>query len=209
MNPTDPLIRLTGAVKVYGGRRVVSVECMEIRTGERILLHGANGSGKSTLLRLLSGLAPLSSGRRKVSPEMKRLRICYAPQTGGIYEDLTLRENIDVSLHLYGASSKAAPENHWFIEELALTQFLDTRVANLSGGYQKAAMLATLILPGPDGLFLDEPFSGLDAANSAQLRRALQRLCGDLTFLFITSHRPEESGLFTREIAIAEGRVAA
>lgn len=208
MPPGEPLIRLEHATKAYGRKRVLEIDSLEVRRGDRILLHGTNGSGKSTLLRLLSGLSPLSTGSRRVSAEMRALRIGYGPQSGGIYDDLTVRENLELAARLYDAHRHGAQAAFWFLEALDLVVVLDKRVATLSGGYQKAAMLSMLVLANADCYLLDEPFTGLDASKSEKLRSAFCELAGSLSLLVVTSHAPESDPLFTRELHLADGRIA-
>src|SRR5258708_17058482 len=92
---TSVLIRLNDVQKWYGARRGLAIDEFVINGGDNVLLIGANGSGKSTLLRVVAGITLPTSGTVDRTA-LARITIAYVPQGGGLYGDMTLRENLTI-----------------------------------------------------------------------------------------------------------------
>ncbi|HLG42209.1 MAG TPA: ATP-binding cassette domain-containing protein, partial [Planctomycetota bacterium] len=118
-----PLLSLKDVEKRYGEKRVLQVSALELRREDRMLIVGGNGRGKSTLLRILAGIAPTSSGSTTVSPAWDAMRVCYVPQAGGLYQNLTLTENVATLSRLLGADIPKDLAGCWYIRELALERY--------------------------------------------------------------------------------------
>jgi len=204
---TQALWQLRQVRKIYQKRVVVDVEDLELREGEAVALLGSNGSGKSTLLRLLAEIAPITSGSIVKSAAAETLRTAIVPQAGGTYTGATVLENLKIRAGLYGTRLSADVESAWYISTFKLDGFLKTQVGRLSGGYQRLCAIACALCVGPSCLLLDEPFSGLDAVQSASLRQCLVRLKPDLRFLAVTGHFTGDFDAFFRIIEIRDGKI--
>ena len=142
-------------------------------------LFGANGSGKSTLLRAVAGL--LRPRRGSVSlfgvtsadvDEDLRRNLGYAGHEPGLYERLTVAENLEFFARMYGAAPARIPD---VINQLGLTDRAETRVDALSAGYLRRAAVARALIHDPAILLLDEPYANLDDDASAFVSAAVTR----------------------------------
>ncbi len=140
---------------------------LDITPGEIVLLKGPNGAGKTTLLRLCAGLCPLASGQGWVlghdlgkERRVVRRRVALLGHRTGLYDDLTVAENVGFWARAAGASRQDVDEA---LERLSLTGRLsDTRVGRLSAGQRRRASIASLVVRRPELWLLDEPHAGLD-----------------------------------------------
>lgn len=205
MTEDRTLLRLRNAEKIYRKRRVLFVDDFALCSGDRILLSGSNGSGKSTFLRVLAGVSPLSRGEIERTERFRDMRIGVVPQFGGLYEDLTVRENFRVICHLYGVGPEQDLGKIWFIQDMGLEPFLDMHVTQLSGGYRKMAALASVLLMKPEGLLLDEPTSDLDDYHTGLIYDRLEHLSEDLEFLVIAAHEAMPPDFLRRRIQMVKG----
>ena len=201
------LIRLESVEKRYGPTLVLRIDALSVYEGERILLRGDNGSGKSTLLRLAAGIIPPDEGVVWRAEELETKPLGYAPQTGGLYGDLTVRNNLHVRRRLYGLSA-VDPEVFPHIRRLGLTPFLDKRFSELSGGYQRLAAVAAAFAVDPGWLLLDEPFGGVDKGGCSALLEQLRQREAELAAMIITDPTGETFPGPSRVIELSEGRLA-
>jgi ABC-type multidrug transport system ATPase subunit len=171
---TSPLIRIRHLVKCYGSVRALHVEHFDVLEGDRVLLTGRNGSGKSTLVRLLAGVGRPTGGTVEVDRGLTRQPVGYVPQSGGLHPDATVRENLGRRLRLFGTRLGGAAD-HALLDALGLEEFLDTRVSELSVGYQRLALVAAAFLAQPRWMLWDEPFAGVDADKTAAIAHVLAR----------------------------------
>ncbi len=197
-----PLVTLDNAQKRYADRVVLHIQRLELFRDECLLITGANGSGKSTLLRVLSGVAPLSGGSVTRAPEYDSLRVCYVPQTGGLYPTLTLADNLRLSMRLFGTSEPADLAQPWYVRDLGLDRYLQARCDELSGGYQRLAAIACAFVAKPHGLFIDEPLSGIDRAHGDLLLEGLESARNELAFIVLTNHSAQGLPVATRAFAL-------
>jgi ABC-type multidrug transport system ATPase subunit len=204
MTSAEPLLSICGAEKRYGGRTVLRIDNFGIADGDRILLVGQNGSGKSTLLRVLAGATTLTTGKINRSPPMRDLKIGYVPQSGGMYGDMTLRENLEIYCGLFGlpwAEARLSSLHFW----PALEPVQDLPIAQLSGGTQKLAMLACILAIEPDALLLDEPASELDGHHAVELYSLLANLCTTLRFIVVSTHDVRGLVFLHRTLELSNG----
>lgn len=183
-----PLVTLERVEKRYGDRVALRVERLELRRGDCMLITGPNGSGKSTLLRVLSGVSPPSRGRVSRTLEFESLRLCHVPQTGGLYGHLTLADNIRLSARLFGADDSDDVDRRWYVRRLGLARYLDARCEDLSGGYRRLAAIACAYAAQPQGLFVDEPLSGIDRSLGDALLEGIESSRDALAFVVMTHH---------------------
>jgi ABC-2 type transport system ATP-binding protein len=189
---------------------------MSVRRGEVFGFLGPNGAGKTTTLRMLTTLLPIDEGRATVAgcdvrttPGRVRRRIGYVSQLGGADDLASGRENLILQGRLYGLSpaevSRRAAE---LIELLDLGEFADRRVKTYSGGQRRRLDVALGIVHEPEVLFLDEPTTGLDPQNRANLWSHLGKLSERGTTIFLTTHYLEEAdALCDRLTIIDHGRI--
>lgn len=199
-----PLVSLRSVVKRYGARVALRIQSMDLHSHDMIRIVGGNGSGKSTLMRVLAGITRVSDGDYSPSRAYASLRLGYVPQNGGIYPGLTLQENVRLFSKLTDTPLLADLETQWYIQDLDLGQFLHTEVKKMSGGFQRLSAIACSLSTQPQGLFLDEPFTGIDAVHAAAIARGLNTKC-NLNFLVVTDHSTVWNPARARIIELATG----
>ncbi len=176
-----PALRLSGVSKCFGGgrRRVAALRDLSLAVpAARITgLLGPDAAGKTTLLRLAAGLLKPDAGRLEVlgldaARDMRRiqLRIGYMPQRFGLYEDLSVQENLDLYAQLQGVPPAQRPARYAELLRLtALGPFGARRAGKLSGGMKQKLGLACALLRIPELLLLDEPTVGVDPISRREL----------------------------------------
>jgi ABC-2 type transport system ATP-binding protein len=181
-----------------------------VRTGARVALLGPNGAGKSTSIRLLEGALQPTAGCVTLlgSPvggaeylEARR-RVGIVPQGPGMYGDLTVGEYLALARRLYGRGDV----DRW-IDALSLTTFRDRMLADLSGGYQRRAVIAAALLPSPDLLLLDEPTVGLDPLAAHDVHELLREAMTGRTTLLCTHNLAEAEALCDEVVILRGGHV--
>lgn len=183
--------------------RIVAVNKLniDIGDGEIFGLLGPNGAGKSTTIRMLCGILLPSEGNAQVygydvtkDPERIKNVIGYMSQQFGLYNDLTVEENIEffarIYLPSYGDAVKARDK---IISEMNLEKYRPALTSTLSGGWKQRLALACAIVHNPKILFLDEPTAGIDPVARRQLWDILYKLSEQGTTLFVTTHYMEEA----------------
>jgi ABC-2 type transport system ATP-binding protein len=219
----DSVISTRDLRKSFRGRRGSAVEAVrgvsiDVKRGEIFGFLGPNGAGKTTTLRMLTTLLPIDGGSATVAgfdvrsaPDRVRSRIGYVSQLGGSDDLATGRENLVLQGRLYGdevgAVKRRAGE---LIGLLDLEEFADRRVMTYSGGQRRRLDVALGIIHGPEVLFLDEPSSGLDPQNRANLWEHVGALRERGTTIFLTTHYLEEAdALCDRLMIIDHGQIVA
>lgn len=192
--------------KSYGRREVLHIPEFSVRRGEAVAIVGQNGSGKSTLLRLLAGTARHTLGRIERSPAWRRSRIGVVPQSGAINPDLTVAANLRMYRRLYGRDATANLGDGDLVRDFGLAPFLEERAGNLSGGFKRILAMVGVLEIEPDGLLLDEPFSGLDDQHSGRLAQLLDDRGRRLLFLIVTGHRDGRIPRVDRQLMLVQGR---
>jgi ABC-2 type transport system ATP-binding protein len=189
---------------------------LEVRAGEIFGFLGPNGAGKTTTLRMLTTLLPIDSGQAFVAgldvardPAEVRRRIGYVSQLGGGDRPATGRENLLLQGELYGMRKAAAGARaDELIEVFELGAFIDRRVLTYSGGQRRRLEVALGIMHRPEILFLDEPTTGLDPQNRANLWEQLRELRAWGATIFLTTHYLEEADALSDRLAIIDnGRI--
>ena len=172
------MIETRGLTVVFG--RTTAIDSLDLRLAPGVTgLFGPNGSGKSTLLRVIAGLLRPSRGSvslfgvasTDVDEDFRR-NIGYAGHEPGLYERLTVAENLEFFARMYGVRSARIPD---VIQQLGLTERAGTRVDALSAGYLRRAAVARALVHEPAILLLDEPYANLDDDASALVSGAVTR----------------------------------
>jgi len=191
---------------------------LAVEQGEVFGFLGPNGAGKTTTLRMLTTLLPIDAGSATVAgfdvasrPQDVRARIGYVSQLGGADDLATGRENLQLQGRLYGGErAQVARRVEETLGLLDLASFADRRVKTYSGGQRRRLDVALGIVHEPQVLFLDEPTTGLDPQNRANLWDHLRELRARGTTVFLTTHYLEEAdSLCDRVMIIDHGRIVA
>jgi ABC-2 type transport system ATP-binding protein len=204
--------------RLFGDTPAVDGIDLAVPAGSFYGFLGPNGAGKSTTIKCLTGLLRPSSGAMRIldldpvrdAVAVKR-RIGVVPEDLALFERLTARETLGFVGQVHGI---AEAELQRRVDELLgvmdLTNAGDTLVADYSHGMRKKLSLAAALLPGPKVLFLDEPFEGIDAIASRQIKGLLQGFVSRGGTIFLTSHILEIVERLCDHIGvIAKGRLVA
>jgi len=181
-------------------------------------LVGPDGAGKTTLIRLAAGLLRADSGELLVlgidaakNPQQIQDRISYMPQRFGLYEDLTVAENIDLYADLHGVTPEARAERYPRLMEMTnLARFKDRLAGKLSGGMKQKLGLACTLVRSPELLLLDEPTVGVDPLSRRELWEIVRQLVESqgLTVLLSTAYL-DEAERCGHVIVLHQGKVLA
>jgi ABC-2 type transport system ATP-binding protein len=189
----------------------------EVERGSLAAVVGPDGAGKTTLMRLAAGLLRADSGRievlgRDAAREAQAVqgRLGYMPQRFGLYEDLTVRENLDLYADLHGVTEEGRRQRYpKLLEMTALGPFAGRLAGRLSGGMKQKLGLACVLVRSPELLLLDEPTAGVDPLSRRELWEIIHALVGEgLTVLLATSYL-DEAERSERAIVLHEGKLLA
>jgi ABC-2 type transport system ATP-binding protein len=203
-----------------GAPSVTAVDGIDlaVATGEVFGLLGPNGAGKTTTMRMLTTLLPVDDGEARVAgfdvtSQQGRVRraIGYVGQLGGADGDATGRENLTLAARMYGLSRKeAAARGTELAGVFDLGGFLDRPAKTYSGGQRRRLELALGLVSHPQVLFLDEPTTGLDPQNRANLWEHVRSLRTEGTTVVLTTHYMDEADQLADEVCVIDhGRIIA
>ena len=203
--------------KVFGERVALEGLNLVVHRGEIFGLLGANGSGKTTTIRMLCGLLAPTSGDARVvgydvvrDPEKVRRRIGYMSQRFGLYEDLTVQENLRFYSGVYGLRGNEARDRiAELMEELDLGPRSRQLAGTLSGGWKQRLALACATAHKPDLLFLDEPTAGVDPASRQRFWNQIGAFAARGTAILLTTHYMDEAARCERLAFLLAGRLIA
>ena len=194
------VIKAVNLTRKFNSLTAVNELNLDIPEGEIFGLVGPDGAGKTTTMRLLTGILDPTSGEGWVygkhivkDAEVLKDNIAYMSQRFGLYEDLTVMENVNFYADLFGVSGPERPKK---IEELLgfsnLTPFKERLAGKLSGGMKQKLGLACALIHTPRVLFLDEPTNGVDPVSRRDFWRILHELLKEkVTILYSTSYLDE------------------
>jgi ABC-2 type transport system ATP-binding protein len=203
--------------KEFGSFVAVEGLDLEIYKGDVFGLLGPNGSGKTTTIRMLCGLLDPTSGSASVAgydverdPERVKRSIGYMSQKYGLYDELTVVENIRFYATVYGLTGHARSERiEHLLDELHLRNRRDQRAGTLSGGWKQRLALATATAHRPPVLFLDEPTAGVDPASRREFWARIHTMASEGTTILVTTHYMDEASQCKRLAFLSRGHLIA
>jgi ABC-2 type transport system ATP-binding protein len=200
MNGTKEIaIDVQGLTKSFDGRVVVRDLSLRVPKGEIYGFLGPNGSGKTTTIRMLCGLLTPDSGHGTClgyniltqSEEIKR-EVGYMTQRFSLYEDLSIRENLEFVARVYGVPNPKETATE-AIHRLGLEGRADQLAGQLSGGWKQRLSLGACILPSPSLLLLDEPTAGVDPKARREFWEEIHRLAAEGITVLVSTHYMDEA----------------
>jgi ABC-2 type transport system ATP-binding protein len=213
--PQTRVIDVTGLTKQYGNRRVVDGLTLHVERGEIYGFLGPNGSGKTTSIRMMCGLLTPDGGQGRtlgfdVVTEAARIKreVGYMTQRFGLYEDLSIRENLDFIGRMYSMPSRRERIDA-ALERLGLTARQDQLASALSGGWKQRLALAGCLLHEPKLLLLDEPTAGVDPQARREFWDEIHHLSDTGITVLVSTHYMDEAERCHRLGYIAEGKLLA
>jgi ABC-2 type transport system ATP-binding protein len=210
-------VRAEHLSKKFGDFTAVDDVSFEVYTGEVVGYLGPNGSGKTTTMRMLLGLMAPSAGRAVVlghdtahQAEEIRPLVGYMSQKFGLYDELTVQENLDFYAGIYDMSrSVRRSRTAEVLEIVGLTEHRKERANELSTGWRQRLGLAIALVHRPRLLFLDEPTSGVDPSARRVFWDLIAQLTHDGTTVFVTTHYMDEAEYCVRLGIMNNGRLLA
>ena len=196
----EPLaISVKGLSKTLGARRVIQDFSIDVPVGHIFGFLGPNGSGKTTTIRMLCGLLTPDAGSGRClgydiiteSAAIKR-EVGYMPQRFGLYEDLSIRENLDFVARLYGVPQPRRLVGET-LERLGLAERARQLAGQLSGGWKQRLALAACLLHAPRLLLLDEPTAGVDPKARREFWDQIHDLAAQGMTVLVSTHYMDEA----------------
>jgi ABC-2 type transport system ATP-binding protein len=212
-----PAVRMVNLRKVFGDLVAVDALTLDIPRGEVFGLLGPNGSGKTTTIRMLCGLMQPTSGEATVvgfdvATQAERIRenIGYMSQRFGLYDDLTVAENLRFYATVYGLIGTARDERlRAHMHTMGLDARADQLAGTLSGGWKQRLSLACATAHTPQMLFLDEPTAGVDPAARRAFWESIYLLAQAGTTILVTTHYMDEAERCQRLAFLSRGHLIA
>ncbi len=209
------VIDVTGLTKIFGRKTVVDHIDMRVNRGEIYGFLGPNGSGKTTFIRMLCGLLRPDDGHGtclgfdvREQAELIKPHVGYMSQKFSLYEDMTVRENLDFIARMYAVADRAAGVAR-SIERMNLGRFRDQLAGTLSGGWKQRLALAACMIHQPSLLLLDEPTAGVDPMARRDFWDEVHKLAGEGITALISTHYMDEAERCHRLAYIAYGHLLA
>ncbi len=210
-------IKTVALRKAFGPLVAVDDLNLEVPRGEVFGLLGPNGSGKTTTIRMLCGLITPTSGTAVVigfdsrtESEQLRRNIGYMSQKYGLYDDLTVYENIRFYATVYGLHGDAREARiAELMRERGLEERRDQYAGTLSGGWKQRLALACATAHKPQLLFLDEPTAGVDPASRRNFWHVIRGMAAAGTTVLVTTHYMDEAARCDRLAILSRGHLIA
>jgi heme ABC exporter ATP-binding subunit CcmA len=204
--------RLDQVSKLFGSFAALRQVSVDLEPGRCYVLIGENGAGKSTLLRILAGLLQPTHGTVKVfgnaDPHEARARIGYMSHAPMLYDELTAQENLRYFANLYPGRACLSPADA--LRQVGLDPDLPRTLGQYSQGMRQRTSLARVLLPVPELLLLDEPFSNMDVESVSQMVELLAGFRQHNRTIVITTHQREAAApIADWVLRLQAGRVAA
>ena len=200
------ILKAAQLTKTFGNVKALDHCDLEIRKGEIFGYLGPSGAGKTTTIKLLTGQLHSDSGQITVfgkdpfSPDIKR-QIGIMSDMSGLYEKMTVYENLDIFADIYGIKNKKNTIRKT-LQAVDLLGSAKKKVDKLSRGMKQRLVFARTIIHSPSLLFLDEPTANLDPATADEIRELIKKLNRNGATIFLTTHNMEEAEELCHRIAL-------
>jgi ABC-2 type transport system ATP-binding protein len=208
-------VSVKGLTKIYGEQKAIDNISFEAKKGEILGFLGPNGAGKTTTMKILTSFIPASMGQASVcgfdvqKEEMEvRKRIGYLPEHNPLYKDMYVREYLRFIAGLHKIKNVNQRVNE-MIETTGLEREQKKLIGALSKGYRQRVGLAQAMIHDPEVHILDEPTTGLDPNQLAEIRALIKKTGQDKTVIFSTHIMQEVQALCDRVIIINKGKLVA
>ena len=210
-------IKVSQLTKVYGKQKAVDNISFEVHLGDILGFLGPNGAGKSTTMKIATGFIPPSEGLVEVmglevtkSPLEARKYIGYLPEHNPLYLDMYVHEYLAFIGGLHGLRGKPLKARiAEMISFCGLVLEQNKKIGTLSKGYRQRVGLAQALIHDPSVLILDEPTTGLDPNQLAEIRKLIKQISQDKTVILSTHIMQEVKALCNRVVIIDRGNIVA
>ncbi len=216
-NPDGEMIRMQGVSRRFGTLTAVRDVSFSLPAGGIVGVVGSDGAGKTTLLRLVAGMIPPDAGAVTVAGRdtvaeraaVKEL-VGYMPQRFGLYPDLSVAENLDFVMDIYGITgAERAQRRERYLGFSNLLPFVERRAGDLSGGMKQKLGLACVLVHEPRVLILDEPTNGVDPVSRQEFWQILAEMKQSGMTLMVSTAYLDEGERCDRLLLMHEARIIA
>jgi ABC-2 type transport system ATP-binding protein len=209
------MIEIKNLTKKFGNTIVLDNLSLEVRKGEILGFLGPNGAGKSTTMKIITSFWSPTKGSVKIDgvdvtedSSLTRSKIGYLPETVPLYDDMRVYEYLRFVAEVRGISKENIKERiKEVIDDCALSSVIRKPIDELSKGFRQRVGLAQAIIHKPDILILDEPTTGLDPNQIAEIRELIKKIGKEKTVIFSTHILSEVSATCDRAIIINKGKI--
>ncbi|MES2015193.1 MAG: ABC transporter ATP-binding protein [Pseudomonadota bacterium] len=215
MSESDIIIDVRGLTKSYDGRKVVDHVDMRVERGRIYGFLGPNGSGKTTTIRMLCGLLTPDEGEGtclgydiRTQARMIKRQVGYMTQKFGLYDDLSIEENLDFFARVYGVPQRRERIKAT-LDRLGLYSRRGQLAGSLSGGWKQRLALAACLIHDPKLLLLDEPTAGVDPAARRDFWDQIHELAAGGMTVLVSTHYMDEAERCHQLAYIAYGKLLA
>ena len=213
----DIIIRVEGLTKRFGNFTAVDHISFEVYRGEIFGFLGANGAGKTTAMRMLCGLSFPTEGTGTVAGfdvmkqgEQIKRHIGYMSQCFSLYEELTVRENMELFGGIYGMSRQEIDARaRELLAKINFADHADDLVSSLPLGWRQKLAFMVATMHRPDIVFLDEPTGGVDPITRRQFWDMIRAAAAEGTTMFVTTHYMDEAEYCNRITIMVDGKIKA
>lgn len=202
--------------RFYGEQKALDKVSFEVKTGEVAAFLGPNGAGKSTMMKIITGFIPASSGKVIVNgieagPDVLDVRkqIGYLPENNPLYPEMYVREYLAFAASIYKTGKPEKKVIDDIVEITGLIPEQKKKIGALSKGYRQRVGLAQALIHNPGVLILDEPTTGLDPNQIAEIRNLIREAGREKTILLSTHIMQEVEAICDRVIIIDKGKIVA
>lgn len=213
----EKIIAVQNLTKKFGDFTAVKNISFDVYKGEIFGFLGANGAGKTTAMKMLIGISNPTSGKATVAgfdvkekAEMVKKNIGYMSQKFSLYDDLTIKENIQFFGGIYGLSrTEIKSKTESLVKELQLENIINSLVGSLPLGWKQKLSFSVALLHEPKIVFLDEPTGGVDPITRRQFWEMIYSQAYKGTTIFVTTHYMDEAEYCDRVSIMVDGKIEA
>lgn len=217
MTASEPIISVEGLTKKFGSFTAVDAISFQVMRGEIFGFLGANGAGKTTAMKILIGISRPTSGKATVAgydiykdTEQIKKSIGYMSQRFSLYNDLTIRENIEFFGGIYGLTTREIRDKaEALVEKLGLRDKFNRPISDLPLGWKQKLAFSVALLHDPKIIFLDEPTGGVDPVTRRMFWNMIYEAAYRGVTIFVTTHYMDEAEYCDRVSMMVDGKIEA